>query len=164
MESNHVEALQARRALIRARWEALLRQQRANGPLAHADTLVHLIGWALGEIFAALEQKERPGVVAPIPPEIISAGCDCGQNPLLAFFLCGEQALLEALVQSQARIHRNETQSHEAAVAELYLVVRHLAGREMDAFCAVCQGRPRNRRATVAPLEFEPVTLGATGE
>lgn len=138
-----MNSLCAQRSAIHARWDALLRTERVTSPLASPDALVHLIDWALDQIFAGLRDpamRRRPGHgsgwrVAPRPE------CECGRNPLLAFFLAGEQALLEALVQEQAAHRPVDPLERDTGLTELYNVMRTTARREVEAFCSVCQYR-----------------------
>lgn len=142
VQESLLNSLCARRFAIHARWDTLLRTERVTSPLASPDALVHLIEWALDQIFTLLrdptvrkraEHAGGRGTARPV--------CPCGRSPLLAFFLAGEQALLEALVLEQAAHLPIDPEERDAALAELYYVVRTLARREVDAFCAVCQHR-----------------------
>jgi len=132
----------AQRSALHARWDALLRTERVTTPLAYPDALVHLIDWALDQIFSALRdpatrrKAEHAGGRAAARPE-----CPCGRNPLLAFFLAGEQTMLEALVLEQAAHLPIDPNDRDAALNELYYVIRAIARREVDAFCSVCQYR-----------------------
>ncbi len=143
MQEELVCALDARRPEIRGRWRALLRAERTTSPLAHPDALVHLVDWTIDEVLAAL----RTGLhsTAPSPArrkaEALRADCACGRNPLLAFFLAGEQAMLEALVLVQAAQPALDPAARDTAVAELWLVLRHLRRSEVEAFCSLCQHR-----------------------
>src|SRR4051794_30406844 len=103
MQNGLMSALRQRRAAIRARWEDLLRVERANTPLANPDALVHLIDWTLDEIYRTLEglpSRRRP--LRPYSKHDIE--CPCGRNPLLAYFSAGEQALQESLIFAQAKL------------------------------------------------------------
>jgi len=142
MQDALLQGLDAQRRKIHARWETLLRTERVNTPLAYPDSLVHLIEWTLDEVFVALRasaarrRTESPRIHASARPE-----CPCGRNPLLAFFLAGEQALLEALVLEQASRLSIDPVERDTALAELYHAIRSIARREIGAFCSVCQHR-----------------------
>jgi hypothetical protein len=134
-----VLALAARRPQTRERWEALLRTERPTSPLANPDSLVHLTDWALNEILGSLN---LPGDAAARPAaKGADPQCACGRNPYLAFFLAGEQALLEALVLSQAAQPTLIPVERDEAVAELGAVLQRVRHREVEAFCALCQHR-----------------------
>lgn len=135
-------ALSARRPQIRARWEDLLRAEKATTPLANPDALVHLIDWTLDEVYRTLQSlpsRRRP-LRALTRSDI---DCPCGRNPLLTYFAAGEQALQESLVLSQAQCLHLEPVARDTALHELNLTLRHIARREIGAFCALCQLRDR---------------------
>jgi hypothetical protein len=145
MQESLLNSLCAQRSAIHARWDTLLRTERVTSPLAYPDALVHLIEWALDQIFASLrdpatrKKADHAGGRAAARPE-----CPCGRNPLLAFFLAGEQALLEALVLEQASHLPIDPRERDTALNQLYYVIRAMARREVDAFCSVCQYREAN--------------------
>jgi len=142
MQEPLLNSLCAQRQHIHARWDTLLRTERVTSPLAYPDALVHLIEWALDQVFAALRdpntrrRAEHAGGRTTSRPE-----CPCGRNPLLAFFLAGEQAMLEALVLEQAAHLPIDPHERDLALAELYLAIRSISRREVEAFCSVCQHR-----------------------
>ncbi len=145
MQDELVRALRARRAEIHARWEALLRIERVNTPLANPDALVFMIDWTLDECFASLRplpSRRRNGGGLPVATK---PDCPCGRNPLLAYFAAGEQAIEEALILEQARASAIDPVQRDDAFAELKLTVREIARREIEAFCAVCQFRDTPR-------------------
>lgn len=142
MQEPLLNSLGAQRQRIHARWDTLLRTERVTSPLAYPDALVHLIDWALDQVFAALRDpntrrraEHSSGRTTPRPE------CPCGRNPLLAFFLAGEQAMLEALVLEQAAHLPINPQERDVALSELYYAIRAIARREVEAFCSVCQHR-----------------------
>ena len=158
MQDELVRALRARRAEIHARWEALLRIEKINTPLANPDALVFMIDWTLDEYFATLRpvlSRHRNGHTSSAPSR---PDCPCGRNPLLAYFAAGEQAIEEALVLEQARASALDPVQRDAAFAELKLIVREIARREIGAFCAVCQYRNLPRPQTAAePVRVPPI-------
>jgi hypothetical protein len=142
MQDDLMSALRLRRPLIRARWEDLLRVERVNSPLANPDALVHLIDWTLDEVFRTLEGL--PSRRRPLRSYARSENeCPCGRNPLLAYFSAGEQALQESLVMVQSARPHIEPLARDNGLNELNLALRHLARREIQAFCALCQLRDR---------------------
>lgn len=148
MQDELVRALRARRAEIHARWEALLRIEKVNTPLANPDALVFMIDWTLDECFATLRppghrRNGRGAETAATKPD-----CPCGRNPLLAYFAAGEQAVEEALILEQASASNIDPVQRDAAFIELKLTVRDIAKREIEAFCAVCQFRNAVHPAT----------------
>lgn len=152
MQDELVRALRARRAEIHARWEALLRIEKVNTPLANPDALVFMIDWTLDECFASLRPphiRRRNGKSAE--SSVPKPECPCGRNPLLAYFAAGEQAIEEALILEQARASTLEPTQRDEAFTELKLTVREIARREVDAFCSVCQFRKTGAVETVVP-------------
>jgi hypothetical protein len=141
MEESLVQALRTRRPQIRERWEALLRVERANTALAHPDTLVHLLDWSLDEVLHALTMRTPTRRSSSPPHTNLRDDCECGRNPLLHFFIAGEQALLEAVVLVHAELPRLDPVARDRAVTELYLTLRALAHAEVVSFCALCQHR-----------------------
>lgn len=141
MEAELLAALRSRREEIRARWAELLRVEPVNTPLAHPDALAHLIDWTLEEIFRGLlhatpRRRHGHGLTGHFRPH-----CPCGRNPLLAYFAIAEQALQEALILVQAGLAHLDPIGRDSALEELNLVLRHVARREIETFCGVCQHR-----------------------
>jgi len=130
MSPAFLRTLRARRATIRSRWEALLRIERVTTPLANPDTLVYLFNQTLDEVFALLAAPGERGPLLPLPE-----GCAC--NPFRAYYVAGEQALLEALVLAQAARPGGAAERAEA-VAELKLAVNTIAGRDIDSMNGLC--------------------------
>jgi hypothetical protein len=145
MQADLVRALSARRRDIRARWEALLRIERVNTPLANPEALVFMLDWTLDEVFTTLRNPPARRR-APSTPAL----CPCGRNPLLAYFAAGKQALVEALVLAQAEHTGLAATERDAALAELKLCVHEITRREIDAFCSVCQFRHDAHPAVLA--------------
>lgn len=156
-----LQALARRAPAIRARWADLLRVERASSPLANPEALVHLIDWTLRVVLRRLQApgtRRRPRHPHAWP----EPGCPCGRNPLRAHFAAGEQALLEALVLCQAEGPHPSPAERDAALQELNLAFRHLAHREMAAFCALCLRRPL--QLAMPPAARPPPIPGARRE
>ena len=132
MQAALIRTLSARRAQIRARWEAFLRIERVNTPLANPDTLVYLFDDTLKEVFAMLQ--EPPARRSPGPLEPAS-----GNNPLIAYFIAGEQALLEALILAQAGSPSLDPAVRDTELAELKSAIRTIARRELGTWDGLCQ-------------------------
>lgn len=126
----HLRTLRARRATIRSRWEALLRIERVTTPLANPDTLVYLFNQTLEEVFALLA---APGERGPLVA--LHEGCAC--NPFRAYYVAGEQALLEALVLAQAARPGAAAERAEA-VADLKFAVNTIARRDIESMNGLC--------------------------
>jgi hypothetical protein len=142
MQENLVNALRTHRPQIRDSWAALLRAEPVATPLGHPDALVHLLDWTLDEIFRDLSTvpaRRRTG--RKISDIDWRPDCPCGRNPLLAYFAAGEQAMREALVLIQAAMPCLDPSERDISLEELNAVLHHIARREIEAFCGVCQYR-----------------------
>lgn len=144
MQGAWIEALSANRRMIRRQWETFLRLEQANSPIADPEHLIYLIDWTLDEILGHLRIRwaAPAGDSRPFASSALRAECHCGRNPLIKFFLAGEQALLEALVLLQSRDLPSELGDRSTAVTELYLAVHTVATREIETLCSMCK-RPR---------------------
>lgn len=124
MQEANLRELLAGRAQIRARWESLLRIEKVNTPLANPDTLVFLFDQTLDEVFAAL--RHHPAPRATPPPAGVGEN-----NPLLAYFVAAEQALLESLIFAQAGARNLDPKERDADVAHLKQVMHRIARRDI---------------------------------
>lgn len=141
MQEAFIHTLRTQRAQIRTRWEALLRIEKVNTPLANPDTLVFLFNQTLDEVFTTLGNPHRRRPDTPVE-------CTSGKNPLLAYFHAGEQALLEALVLAQAGSHQLDPRERDKDVAELKQVLHAIARREIGTLDGLFQQYRPNTAAT----------------
>lgn len=146
METEILRALVAHRPSIRTHWESLLRLERVSSPLAQPDLLVRMLDQTLDDIFGTLpgwsvHRDSTPAIPAPV--------CPCGRNPLLAYYAAGQQALREALVMVQVGIPLLTTAARDDSFACVDQVFGHIARREIEAFCALCQFRPEPANASM---------------
>lgn len=143
MNKTLLAALHQRRSEIRARWEALLRVEPVSTPLANPDTLVYLFDQTLDEVLGALPER----AAVPLRPRARpTSQCDC--NPMRAYFLSLEQALMETLVMIQAGLPELNPAERVASVTELCSTLRRIARREMAVFDGICQQGVRPAGAT----------------
>lgn len=131
-----LESLRTRTSVIRDGWERLLRGERVSNPLANPDALIHYIPTTLKNVFGALATWRRRVVPAVPALALQRRVCACGYNPYLAYFVAGEQVLLETLVLVQAEAKAVTDCVAEATV--LQSVVRSIAAQEIESFCGVC--------------------------
>jgi hypothetical protein len=134
MQEAFVQTLRARRAQIRARWETFLRIEKVHSPLANPDMLVYLFDQTLDEVFDTLQ-----GTPAPRHPAPPAQGAQ--DNPLSAYFLAGEQALLEALVLAQSGAQDLDPKERDADVAQLRHVMHKIARRDIGSLEGVLKTR-----------------------
>lgn len=146
-----LKELKARSAIIRGRWEALLRVEGVPSPLANPDMLVHLIPESLAEVFRLVAYNPTSARTVEEAKADRLPPCDCGNNPYLAYFLAGEQALSESVILLQSEQPR--LGAKETDLAEVIGAVRDLARAEIDTFCGICTHHgtaPRCRHAAAA--------------
>ena len=142
MDTALLRALTAHRPSIRTQWEKLLRLDHGISALARPETLVHLIDTTLDEVYATLpDWSLRRRLSHPREP-----ACPCGENPFLAFFAAGRQALQEGLVTVQAQRPGLAAPERDASFACVEQVFCRIARREIEGFCSVCQLRPAGHR------------------
>jgi hypothetical protein len=135
MHEGFLHALGRRRAQICARWEALMRIEPVASPLGNPDTLVFGISQAFKEILDTA--RHPPSEPAPVPAE-----CECGRNPLHAFYRAGEQAILEALVLAQTETPDLTAERRDASFRDLQAAILHVKNREIGAIAGLCQHPP----------------------
>lgn len=141
MDERTLHALESQAPELHERWENLLRVEPVNTPLGQPEALKHMIDFSLNTLFAALHTPHAPKRRNlksvrewTADPKI----CPCGKNPLIAYFVAGEQALLETLILVQAS-QPDCLETRTAAVYEAKLALANLAHREIETFCALCQ-------------------------
>ncbi len=132
MQAEFIRTLQAGRKQICARWEAFLRIERVNSPLANPDTLVYLFDQTLDEVF------ERLGDSVP-RRSFARLNQVSDKNPFVAYYRAGEQALLEALIHTQAKSSTLDSSSRDTDLAKLKLVLGTIARREILAWEGICR-------------------------
>lgn len=137
-----LHALESQRDELHARWEALLRVEPVTTPLGQPEALKHMINYTLSTLFFALRTQHAPrrhfrSIAAAAADRTL---CPCGRNPLLAYFVAGEQAILEALILAQANLP-DCAEARSSSLQELKHTLSWVAYREIETFCALCQMR-----------------------
>lgn len=138
MHHTLIVALLARRNFLRARWEGKLRALPPSSALAEPDALVHLMSWTLEQFYQELQPTGRPP-----PPEPDSPHCPCGINPLIAYFVTGEAAVLEEMLDPNGKWVALDPDQRVEEIARARSAIRRVAAKEIESFCAVCQHRKR---------------------
>lgn len=136
-----MQAVRRRRAAICKRWDVLLRLERVSSPLANPDTLVHMIPGALDQILARAAEPPHCEMTMGQAVGLKFPICECGNNPYLAFYIAGEQAIVEAVVWAQSE---SADRAQESDVASVISAARMYAKDEIEAFCGICMHRGRN--------------------
>ncbi len=145
-------ALMEYRLFIRAQWERLLRLGHGDSPLGRPDALIHLLDTTLDEIYRTLADwspRRRPSR----QPEPV---CPCGGNPFPGYFSAGRQALNEGLVTIQSRMPALTAARRDEAFACLNEVFSHVARREIELFCSLCQLHSVKRLRAGDAARFRP--------
>ncbi|HVW22154.1 MAG TPA: cytochrome c [Opitutaceae bacterium] len=150
-----LQHLRERRTAIKREWLTLLRAEPVATPLGNPEALAHLIDRTLDEVFAELSRARPAREESTASYAVVRGECGCGRNPLLAYFLAGERALLEALIWAQGAHPAAEASARHTEFTELYLVLRRIARREVRLFCSVCQ-LPRAEEPTRAGSSVFP--------
>ncbi len=146
MDERMLHALEAQRNELHSRWEALLRVEPVITPLGQPEALKHMIDFTLKTLFSSLHtpHAQRKKHLKSVREWAADRSlCPCGKNPLMAYFVAGEQALLETLILVQAGLP-DCAETRATAVYELKLAMAHVAHREIETFCALCQLRSQN--------------------
>ncbi len=150
MQDGLVTSLNAHRASLRQRWEKKLRALPPSSALAEPDALVHLMDWTLDRFFAELVHPPRRQPRASADSE-----CPCGLNPLLAYFVTAEDALLELLFSEEVTWLALDPPMREQELLHARDAMQRVASREIGAFCALC----RHREPRSAPLSEDNVCV-----
>ena len=150
MHDGFLRALQTQRPDLRQRWEALLRAERVSSPMAHPDTLIHLMDWTLDRLLDELRQSQFRHHAESGPPRSVGLGCVCGKNPLLTYFTTAEQAIIETLFVDEDELGDIPSAERCTSLADLKSALHAVARREIDSFCSVCQSRVRHEQEMAA--------------
>lgn len=145
MHESSLAALQRMRPTLRKRWEVLLRAEPVSSPLGTPEALVHLMDWTLDRVFDAIgqiparrKQKTRSSHDYRQPADL----CECGLNPLLAYFTTGERALLEAVFLADSPLPPLTPGERQTFAADLQQALHAIARVEIETLCSLCQRRP----------------------
>ncbi len=122
MERKAVTTLSRRRAELLAEWTLQLRAAPVVSALALPASLEYLMTRTLDDLAIHLGLK-TPATPVDWPPR-----CGCGRNPFRAYYLTGENALMNVLT------------AHAPTVLEPACAAwRSIANAELGAFCGLCQ-------------------------
>jgi hypothetical protein len=141
MQTALLTELRSRKGEIRTRWAELLHVEPVSSPLANPDALIHLINWTLQDFFNVLGQLASRHRVIVADLADFKSLCPCGRNPLLAYFVAGQQAVREALVLSQVSTVDLDPLERDVSLHELDRAFNEVAHREIGSFCGICQHR-----------------------
>ena len=129
-----------------------MRDEPVNSPLAHPDSLIHLMDWTLDNFFAELRHPStlpddtfappRDSREAAFASPDSSGLCPCARNPFIAYFATAECALVETLLPLLS------ADSRAASLATARAALQRIARAEIATFCAICQQRRDDGRCT----------------
>lgn len=145
MNERSLRALLAHRATLHSQWAARLRAAPVNSPLAHPDTLVHLMDRTLDQVFHELEHP----TARRRQPSLPRGFCGCGQNPLVTYFHTAALAFQTTLAQCA-----DETPVSRDDVDDVNRTLTRIARGEIMTFCGLCRRRhatPADPAATQTP-------------
>ncbi len=136
--------------MIKTCWEVLLRAEPASSPLGNPDTLVFMMDGTLDMFFTAIHSPGPRRWLARHPLLCKSLGetCPCRRNPLLHYFVSGEQALLAISGQVLADTAEGP-EEEERILSETQLTFHYLAQYELQTFCDLCRGNCARARAGI---------------
>lgn len=137
------------RPIVKTCWEVLLRDEPPSSALGNPDTLVFMMDGTLDAFYAALHSRmpQRWLALHPFLCGKLNETCPCGRNPLLAYYLSGEQAVLAIAAQALDKATAMPAAEQERLLAEVQVAFHYLAQRELQTFCDLCRGACRRSRA-----------------
>lgn len=147
MNERSLRALLAHRATLHSQWAARLRAAPVNSPLAHPDTLVHLMDRTLDQIFHELEHP----AARRRQPSLPRGFCGCGQNPLVAYFQTAALAFQTTLAQCA-----DETPISRDDVDDVNRTLTRIARGEIMTFCGLCRRRHATPAGSTHPHDHPP--------
>ena len=141
MRRQFLRTLAELRPMIKTCWEVLLRAEPPASPLGNPDTLVFMMDRTLDSFFTAVESPTPRRWLARRP--LLCCGlaetCRCGRNPLLQYFVSGEQAVVAISAKAREEL-APDAEEEERILAETQLAFHYLAQHELQTFCDLCHG------------------------
>lgn len=150
MRQQFLQAFAKLRPMIKTCWEVLLRAEPATSPLGNPDTLVFMMDRTLDTFFTSILSPSPRRWLArhPLLCSSLNDTCPCERNPLLRYFVSGEQALLaiagQALTDAAAG-----PEEEDRILSELQLTFHYLAQHELQTFCDLCRENCTRARAGI---------------
>lgn len=128
-------ALATHRLPLLKRWEESLRALPPSSGLAHPDSLVHLMASTLERVIAVLGASRAPLQRSSTPD------CACGMNPLIAFFVTAEAAMIDTLFTAEPTWAGLSHADREGSLNVLRAALAEVACDDIEVFCSLCQYR-----------------------
>ncbi len=146
MNGQSRQALVDLRPMIKTCWEVLLRAEPPRSALGNPDTLVFMMDRTLDAFFEALGSPGARRWLAkyPLLCETLETSCPCMRNPLLPYYVSGEQALLAVAAEA---LPEATSKAREALLEEVRVAYHYHAQRELQNFCDLCRAGCRRSMA-----------------
>lgn len=142
MHESLLIALRGLRSTFCLHWERRLRKLPPSSGLATPDALVHLMPATTESLLTELTSPSRSRAKP--------TACPCGLNPMLAYFVAAEDALLEVLFLNKTVWPSLDPRERESALKDMRAALQRVASREIDGFCSLCTKRGRHEPSTSA--------------
>src|SRR5664280_698060 len=150
MRQQFLQAFAKLRPMIKTCWEVLLRAEPATSPLGNPDTLVFMMDRTLDTFFISILSPSPRRWLArhPLLCRSLNDTCPCERNPLLRYFVSGEQALL-AIAGQALTDAASGPEEEDRILSELQLTFHYLAQHELQTFCDLCRENCTRARAGI---------------
>jgi hypothetical protein len=150
MKRQFLQAFAELRPMIKTCWEVLLRAETPTSPLGNPDTLVFMMDGTLDSFFTAIHSPAPRRWLAryPLLCRPLNDTCPCTRNPLLHYFVSGEQALLAIAGQALTDISA-KPEEEKRVLSEVQMAFHYLAQYELQTFCDLCRGNCARARAGI---------------
>jgi hypothetical protein len=156
MRRQFLEELAERRPMIKTCWEVLLRAEPPASALGNPDTLVFMMDRTLDAFFAAADSPTPRRWLARHPRLCQSLGqtCPCQHNPLLCYFISGEQAILA--IAGRILAEWETCREEDQILSRVHLTFHYLAQSELQTFCDLCNAKCVRSLAVAGRRAFPP--------
>ncbi len=135
MQTAFIHEMILRRSEISRRWRLTLRDGAYYTALGNPETLRYMIEPTLDRLFGPTEPPR--GSKAPQPVRLMDEASRCALNPMIAFFLAGESALVAVVREIRPSPALPETQLL-LSEGEMLERLREIGREEVRNFCEIC--------------------------
>jgi hypothetical protein len=149
MRRHFLKALGELRPMIKTCWEVMLRAEPPASALGNPDTLVFMMDRTLDSFFTAMLSSAPRRWLArhPLLCGALGETCPCGRNPLLHYFISGEEAIVAIAAKALPEKPGVPAATREQLLTEVQLTFHYLAQHELQIFCDLCRGTCARARA-----------------
>ena len=148
--------------MIKTCWEVLLRAEPPASALGNPDILVFMMDRTLDAFFTAILSPTPRRWLAhhPLLCGSLDETCPCGRNPLLHYFVSGEQAIVAIAARALPESAAMPPKAQKQILSEVQLTFHYLAQHEIQNFCDLYRGTcVRARAGIVAGRRIGPPRL-----